>query len=271
MSALQDRVAIVTGAASGIGLASATALAGAGAAVVIADIDAAGAAAAAEAIRSEGGTAEFVEVDVAEADQVEAMVAHAVTCYGGLDILFNNASILDPAFRAGDTDVEQLDLQVWERTLAVNLRGPMLGSRFAIPHLRRRGGGAIVNCSSGAADMADFIRCAYGTSKGGLNSLTRYVAAAFGKDNIRCNAIAPGIVITPAVRALWTSEALDGLETHHMTRVGEPEDIARLVVFLAGDAGSYLTGQILTMDGGLSGHLPTYAATVQSRAESARS
>jgi NAD(P)-dependent dehydrogenase (short-subunit alcohol dehydrogenase family) len=270
MSDLRDKVAIVTGGASGIGLASATALAAAGAAVVIADVDKPGADACAEKIRRAGGEADAVAVDVAEAEQVAAMVEHAVGRYGGLDVLFNNAAILEPTFRAGDTDVEGLDLEVWDRTLAVNLRGPMLGCRFAIPHLRRRGGGAIVNCSSSAAETADFIRCAYGTSKGGLNSLTRYVAAAFGKDGIRCNAIAPGLVITPAVQALWTQEALDDLDAHHMTRIGAPDDIARMVVFLAGDAGSYLTGQVITVDGGFSGHLPTYRDTVRKRAETTR-
>jgi NAD(P)-dependent dehydrogenase (short-subunit alcohol dehydrogenase family) len=270
MKALTGKVAIVTGGAQGIGLASAFVMAEAGATVVIADLNLDGAQRAAERIDAPGRAASAVEVDVSDADQVRAMVDDTVQRHGGVDILLNNAALQTPEVRAGDTDVVNLDLAAWDRTIAVNLRGPMLGCRFAVPEMMKRGGGSIINVSSGAADLADFIRCAYGTSKAGVNALTRYVAAAFGKYSIRCNAIAPGFTITPGVRAVWSDEALSRMVDHHMMpRLGEPDDIADLALFLASDASRHITGQVIHIDGGFSGHLPTYYQTVQARGLSA--
>ena len=266
MGTLDGKVAVVTGAASGIGRACALSMADEGAAVTVADRNAHGAAEVAEQIQAAGGRALPIEVDVSIPDAVQAMVTRTVTEFGGLDILHNNAAVLDPDLRAGDTDVVTLDLAVWERTLAVNLTGPMLGCRYAIPEMVKRGGGSIINTSSAAAFAGDFVRCAYGSSKGGLNSLTTYVATAFGKDGIRCNAIAPGVILTPAVAALHTPGSMAELATHHLTEtLGDPEDVAVAVVFLAGDASGFITGQVLTLDGGFGCHMPTYAAALQRR------
>lgn len=263
---LEGTVAVITGAAQGIGRASALAMARSGAALVLGDINLAGIEQVAAEIQSLGGPAVAVQVDVSDAEQVEAMVAVASSEFGGVDVLFNNAAIQTPEHRAGDTDVVGLDLEVWDRTFAVNLRGPMLGCRYAIPEMKKRGGGAIINTSSGAADLADFIRCAYGTAKGGVNTLTRYVAAAFGKDGIRCNAIAPGFTITPGVRAVWSDEALDEMVEHHMVRrLGEPDDVANLALFLASSDSAHITGQVIKIDGGFSAHIPTYSKSVRAR------
>jgi NAD(P)-dependent dehydrogenase (short-subunit alcohol dehydrogenase family) len=263
---LDGRVAVITGAGSGIGEATAHRMCRDGASVVVADIDGAAAERVANELSEAGHRATAVAVDVGEPAQVESMVNAAVSTFGGIDVLFNNAAILEPTFRARDTDVEALDLATWERTLRVNLTGPMLGCKYAIPHLRHRGGGSIVICSSGAATSGDFVRCAYGVSKGGLNSLVRYVATAFGHENIRCNAVAPGVVVSPAVRKLHTEESLAMLAEHHVTtRLGTPEDVAHLVAFLASDEAAFITGEVVMIDGGLSVHLPMYAAALRKR------
>ena len=257
---LAGRVAIVTGAGSGIGLATARALARAGAAVVVADLDGVRAEKVAAEIAAEGGRARAQRADVADPASVAAMVAAAVEAFGGLDILHNNAAASDPAVIGADGELVDLDLGVWERTLAVNLRGPMLGCKYAIPRMLERGGGAIVNTSSISGLTGDVARVAYGVSKAGLDSLTRYVATQYGKRGIRCNSIAPGVISTPALEANVSREQIAIYERNHLTpRLGRPEDIAAAVVFLVSDAAGFVTGQTLCVDGGLLAHHPTYA------------
>ena len=263
---LAGRVAIVTGAASGIGRASAIALARAGACVVVADLDATGAGRVAAEIASGGGRARAQQADVSDAGAVAAMVAAAVEGFGGLDILHNNAAASDPAVIGSDGELADLDLAVWERTLAVNLRGPMLGCKYAIPRMLARGGGAIVNTSSASGLTGDLARVAYGVSKAGVDSLTRYVATQYGKRGIRCNSIAPGVIATPALEANIPPQMIAIYEQSHLTpRLGSPEDIANAVVFLVSDAAGFITGQTLCVDGGLLAHHPTYAAFSQQR------
>jgi len=266
---LAGRVAIVTGAASGIGRASAIGLARAGAAVVVADVDAAGASRVAAEIAAQGGRALGQRTEVSDPDSVEAMVEAAVEAFGGLDVLHNNAAASDPAVIGADNELVDLELAVWERTLAVNLRGPMLGCKAAIPRMLARGGGSIVNTSSASGLTGDLARVAYGVSKAGVDSLTRYVATQYGKRGIRCNSIAPGVIATPALAANVPPEMIAIYEQSHLTpRLGSPEDIAAMVVFLASDAAGFVTGQTLCVDGGLLAHHPTYAAfRAQSRAD----
>jgi NAD(P)-dependent dehydrogenase (short-subunit alcohol dehydrogenase family) len=257
---LAGRVAIVTGAASGIGRASALALAREGAAVLVADLDAAGAARVAAEIVAAGGRGTAQRTDVSDPASVAAMVEAAVGELGGLHVLHNNAAASDPATIGADGEVADLDLAVWERTLAVNLRGPMLGCKCAIPRMLERGGGSIVNTSSASGLVGDLARAAYGVSKAGLDALTRYVATQYGKRGIRCNSIAPGVIATPALEANVPREELAIYERSHLTpRLGCPEDVAAAVVFLASDAAAFITGQTLCVDGGLLAHHPTVA------------
>jgi NAD(P)-dependent dehydrogenase (short-subunit alcohol dehydrogenase family) len=229
--------------------------------VVVADIDAAGASQVAAEIAAQGGRALGQRTDVSDPDSVAAMVAAAVDVFGGLDILHNNAALTDAAVIGSDGELADLDLSVWERTLAVNLRGPMLGCRVAIPRMLERGGGSIVNTSSVSGLTGDTARVAYGVSKAGVDSLTRYVATQYGKRGIRCNSIAPGVISTPALERNVPPELIAIFEQSHLTpRLGSPEDIAALVVFLASDAAGFITGQVLCVDGGLMAHHPTFAS-----------
>jgi NAD(P)-dependent dehydrogenase (short-subunit alcohol dehydrogenase family) len=256
---VQGKAALVTGAGAGIGAACAQALAREGAAVALADVDLAAAQRQAEAIVAEGGIAVAIHVDMGDEASVIAMVETAVARLGGLDILHNNAA--DTRLSATrDMPVEQVDTEVWDAILRVNLRGTMIASRAAIPHLRKRGG-AIVNTSSGAALSGGLSHSAYSASKAAINSLTQSLATQHGKQGIRCNAVAPGLVVTPATRDSYAnSEIGEVMLRHHLTpRLGRPEDVAAAVVFLASDEAAFVTGQVICVDGGLQAHQPYVA------------
>jgi NAD(P)-dependent dehydrogenase (short-subunit alcohol dehydrogenase family) len=259
-SKLAGRIAVVTGGGSGIGRATAHALARQGAAVVVADLNPAAASSVTKEIESEGGSALGHACDVSDEDSVRSMIAAAVDSYGGLDILHNNAAASDPNLMGRDGAVADMEVDVWDATLAVNLRGPMLGCKHGIPEMLKRGGGAIVNTSSASGLVGDLARSAYASSKAGVDALTRSVATQYGKQGIRCNAIAPGVIFTPALEANVPQEQIELYKGNHLTpRLGTPEDIAGMVVFLASDDGAYVTGQVLSVDGGLLAHHPTFA------------
>jgi NAD(P)-dependent dehydrogenase (short-subunit alcohol dehydrogenase family) len=250
------KVAVVTGGAGGIGAATAHALAREGAGVAVIDIDRAGAERVAAEIENAGGRALALGVDLSEEPGVAQAVRSVVDHFGRLDVLHNNAALTDSAFLERDTPVTELDLAVWERTLAVNLTSQMLTCKHAIPEMVRTGGGSIINMSSGASLKGDRTRTAYGVSKAGVNTLTLYVATSHGKQNIRVNAIVPGLIITDAVRAHLTEEILTGLSRAILTtHLGEPDDIANMVLFLASEESRYVTGQLLSVDGGMSAHV----------------
>jgi NAD(P)-dependent dehydrogenase (short-subunit alcohol dehydrogenase family) len=253
---MAGKVAVVTGGAGGIGAATARVLSREGAGVAVADIDGDGAERVAAEIRDTGGDALAVAVDLSEESEVVVAVRTVVDHFGRLDVLHNNAALTDSTFLERDTPVTDLDLEVWNRTLAVNLTSQMLTCKHVIPEMVRNGGGSIINMSSGASLKGDRTRTAYGVSKAGVNTLTMYVATAHGKQNIRANAIVPGLIITDAVRAHLSDEILAGLSRAILTtHLGEPEDIANLVVFLASDESRYITGQLLSVDGGMSAHV----------------
>ena len=261
MPRFENKVAIVTGGGSGIGRATARLLAAEGAAVTVADLRADSADAVVAEIDAAGGRARSQVVDVADVAAVEAMVAETVAAYGGLDVLHNNAAALDQ--NGLDQDVVTMDLDTWHRVLEVNLTGPMLGCRFAIPAMLERGGGSIVNTASAAAFYGGTSLLAYSTSKAGLVALTRNVATAYGERGIRCNAVAPGVVVARAAQEALggpMGERLRRYTTSHLTgRLGYPEEIALAVAFLASDDASFVTGEILRVDGGFTAHTPTYA------------
>ena len=253
---VDGKVAIVTGGAGGIGAATAQALAAEGASVAVVDIDGDGAARVSDGIRELGGAAVGLQADLSEEAEVDGAVRSAVAHFGRLDVLHNNAALTESDFLSRDTRVTELDLEVWERTMAVNLRSQMLTCKHAVPEMVRGGGGSIVNMSSGASLKGDRTRTAYGVSKAGVNTLTMYVAAGHGKLGIRVNTIVPGLILTEAVRSHLTGEMLDGLGRSTLTPyLGEPDDIAHLVVFLASDESRYITGQMITIDGGMSAHV----------------
>lgn len=256
MGRLDGKVAIVTGGGGGIGGATALTLAREGASVAIVDIDGARADEVARAVNAAHGTAFSVSADLAEEAEVVATVEATVARYGRLDVLHNNAALTESDFLSRDTQVTDLSLDVWERTMAVNLRSQMLMCKHVVPEMVRDGGGSIINMSSGASLKGDRTRTAYGVSKAGVNTLTMYVAASHGKQGVRVNTIVPGLIITDAVRAHLTERMLAGLGRATLTPyVGQPEDVANLVVFLASDESRYITGQMIAIDGGMTAHV----------------
>jgi NAD(P)-dependent dehydrogenase (short-subunit alcohol dehydrogenase family) len=256
MERLTDRVAIVTGGGGGIGGATARALAREGASVAVVDIDQAAAERVALGITDGGGRAVAFHADLSDEDHVVETVSAALSRFGRLDVLHNNAALTESDFLARDTAVPDLAIDVWERTMAVNLRSQMLCCKHAVPAMVLGGGGSIINMSSGASLKGDRTRTAYGVSKAGVNALTMYVATGHGKSGIRANTIVPGLVITDAVRAHLNEKVLAGLGKATLTPyLGQPDDIADLVVFLASDESRYITGQMIVIDGGMSAHV----------------
>jgi NAD(P)-dependent dehydrogenase (short-subunit alcohol dehydrogenase family) len=262
---LEGKVAIVTGAASGIGAETATRLAQEGAAVVVADINLPGAEQLVARIVQTGAAAAAVRVDLGDEQSIIEMISFAVERFGGLDILDNNAA--DTRLSATrDGGVEHTDTQVWDTLMRINLRGTMIACKAAIPRMRARGGGSIINMSSGSGLTGALAPTAYGVSKAGIIMLTQYVATQHGKEGIRCNAIAPGLIVTDAASTYASGPFGEMMLRHHLTpRLGTPGDIASAVAFLASDEASFITGQVISVDGGLLSHAPYHADMVKMR------
>ena len=253
---VEGKVAIVTGAASGIGRVTAERLAEEGARVVIADIDQDGGRRVAEAIGESGGEAIFARVDVGEESDVISMVETAMSTFGALHVLHNNAALTDPAHQGRDGNLLELETEVWDETMRIDLRGPMLGCKHAIPRMIESGGGSIINTTSNSALAGDLTLNAYAAAKGALNSLTLSVATAFGKQGIRCNAVSPAHIESPSLAKIVSPEVVEMLRSQCLTpRMGTPRDVANMVLFLASDESSFVTGQVLRVDGGALSHL----------------
>jgi NAD(P)-dependent dehydrogenase (short-subunit alcohol dehydrogenase family) len=250
-----SKVALVTGGAGGIGSEVCRTLAAQGARVIVADIDGDAAVAVAEAIAGAGGEATPVTVDLADEDSVRSMATAAAERYGGVDVLDNNAALTAADVLERDGTVTDMDIEVWDQMLAVNLRSQLLTCKHLVPQMVARGGGAVVNMSSGAANTGDVSRTAYAVSKSAIATFTRYLAAQYGRQGVRANTIVPGLILTDPVRAQIPPAMLEGYARSILTpTVGEPRDVADLVAFLCSDEARYITGQSIAIDGGMSAH-----------------
>jgi NAD(P)-dependent dehydrogenase (short-subunit alcohol dehydrogenase family) len=255
-SRLAGKVALVTGAGGGIGAASASRLAADGATVVLADIDFAAAQLAAATVPG----AVAMPVDLTDEAAVAALADAIIARFGRIDILHNNAAIQNDAQRQKDLDVVNLDVAAWDMAMAVNVRGAMLMSRHVIPHMIAVGGGSIIHSASGFGVQGEATLTAYGTSKAALIQLNRMIATQYGKQNVRSNCMVIGFVLTPLAVASTPDMIKDILLTHHLTpQLGQPEDIANLVAFLASDESRFITGAAIPIDGGVTAHQPSYA------------
>lgn len=245
---LQDKALVIVGAGTGIGAATARRLVGEGARVVLADINLD----AAQAVAAElGAAAMALAIDIADEASVNAAIARAVDWLGGLDGIHVNAADLRTIF--ADSDALSLDLAVFDRTIDVNLRGHLLCTRAALPHLLARGGGAVVYTTSGASHSAEPQRPSYAMSKSGLNALMRHVASRWGREGVRANCVAPGFVMTPEMIA--GGQVPDQLISAFLTRtpstrVGSAEDIAGVVAMLLSNDGTWINGQVFHVNGG---------------------
>jgi NAD(P)-dependent dehydrogenase (short-subunit alcohol dehydrogenase family) len=246
MGRLDGKVAIITGAASGIGRGTALCFAREGAAVVAADLNSQGGERVIAEIAAAGGRAVFQHTDVSSEADIQALVNRTTGEYGRLDVMFNNAGL---AGAVGP--IEAVSADNWDKTMAVLLRAVFLGIKYAVEPMRKSGGGSIISTSSVASYLPSPNSAAYSAAKGGVISLTRAAALELGRDRIRVNCICPGAINTP----IWgvdpdrVAQALDNLQP--IPRVGRPEDIASMVLYLASDESQWITGTAMIVDGGL--------------------
>lgn len=251
MNRLSNKICIVTGGAMGIGKAAALALAREGGTVVVADIDDMGGQATVEEIQLAGGEAFFHHTDVVRSSDVEALVAETVRRYGKLNVLLNNVGVAIPG------KAHEMSEEDWNRVINVNLTGVWRGMKYAIPAMLEAGGGSIVNISSAQSLLGFTGWSGYAASKGGINALTQQAAFDYARDGIRVNAIAPGTIMTPMNEKLMrespdSQQMMDNWASiHPLGRVGQPDEVAEAVVFLASDESSFITGVVLRVDGGM--------------------
>jgi NAD(P)-dependent dehydrogenase (short-subunit alcohol dehydrogenase family) len=252
---LDQKTVIITGGAGGIGAATARLMTERGARVAVADIDFA----RAEAVAATLPDAIAIEVDLEHQSTIKTMIATVVAHFGQIDVLINNAALLGPEIAQRDGNVEQMDTDLWDRTYRINVRGTMIACREALPHLRATRGN-IVNTVSNLALQGHLIQAAYSSSKAAIIQMTRAIAASHGKAGVRCNAVAPGMTMTPALLEAFPPPLRKLVEDETLRdQLGAPEDIAEAIAFLASPAARNITGQVLVSDGGCASHVPGIA------------
>lgn len=255
---LEGRVAIITGAGGGLGAECARVLASHGASVAVADINGAAAEVVAESIRAGGGKAIGVSTDVSKEADVKAMVEAVVAHFGRIDVLHNNAAILNMEQRQKDRDVVNMDVDAWDRSMAVNLRGAMLCCKHAIPEMLKLGRGSVIFATSGLGAQGDVTLSAYAASKAGLMMLAKSVAAQYGKQGVRSNALQIGLAPAENAHETMPAALLNIIRENHLTpELGTPRQIADVVAFLASDESSFITGTTIVADGGFGSHTPS--------------
>jgi len=247
---LQDKVALITGAGSGIGRETALLFAAEGAAIVVVDVNDSAGAETVRLVHEQGGQATYAHADVSKAADCESMVRRAEESYGKLNVLFNNAGIMHSA----DDDAITTTEEVWDLTMAINLKGVFFGCKFGIPALRRAGGGSVINTASFVALIgAATPQVAYTASKGGVLALTRELAVVHARENIRVNALCPGPLKTPLLMNFLNTEEKKQRRLVHipMGRFGEAKEMAQAALYLASDESLFLTGATFSVDGGI--------------------
>lgn len=259
MGRLNGKVILINGAGSGIGAACALEYARQGAKVVVGSQSRSSKKVAAQ-IRDEGLEAKAFSADISDEEQVCAMVRFTLESYGRIDVLHNNAAMTGPEIVTRDVDVINMDGDLWDRTMAVNVKGPMFCAKHVIPHMIEQGGGSIITTGSTKALQGDIAQTAYGASKVAVHNLTYNIAAQYGKFGIRANVLMVGLIISGATEDNMPPPVRDVMLRHMLTPfIGTPEDCAKAAVFLASDESRYTNGQNLHVDGGYASHAPSLA------------
>ncbi|MGN0162981.1 MAG: SDR family NAD(P)-dependent oxidoreductase [Candidatus Ornithomonoglobus sp.] len=254
MERLRGKVAVVTGSTSGIGVGIAKLFAAEGAKVVVCGRRAEKGQAVVDSIVKDGGEAWYHFMDITSVESIEALFEDTAAKYGKIDVLVNNAA--NVALKDGRVD--ELTLEMWDNIFQSDLRGTFYATKCALPYMKENNGGSVINIGSMASCSGDLGSTAYACAKAGIDMLTQYTALQFGKDNIRCNCVRPGLIVTPENEARVPQALKDiFLNNIMVNRYGKPEDIANMCVYLASDESEYFTGQVVTVDGGLNAHVST--------------